>query len=137
MKAFRKFCRLRIHSSTKEINLLIYSIFLFVFQIKNQLTFKDATKKCKSNSSTRVDPKKGKDDPNAPAHAFCVNKELNILYETGDVSKEELKKFLDGFIDDKDKLSISLEKCAEKKDTPEETAYHLYGCVLKIANGHT
>lgn len=68
-------------------------------------------------------------DPNAEAHTICMAKKMGYLDEHGKVNKEHVKGALSRFIKDDAKLKETITECAVDKDTPYETARHLWKCV--------
>lgn len=91
-----------------------------------------AGEECQADPKTKIDLKQGKDDPNAAAHGLCLAKKLHLMDEHGTVNEEKVTAVLGHIIKDADKLKGAVGKCSEKKETPEETAHHLFECFKKI-----
>lgn len=75
-------------------------------------------------------------EPNVGAHILCMSTQMGYQDANGKPVKERMKKTLGHFITDEAKLEETVNKCAVDKDTNEETARHLWGCMREAIPQH-
>lgn len=73
------------------------------------------------------------DDPNKKIYSLCVTKKIGLIDENNKIVKDEIKFGIAHFLKNDADIEAALAKCAVQKDTPEETGYALWKCMLKIA----
>ncbi|CAG9764459.1 unnamed protein product [Ceutorhynchus assimilis] len=71
------------------------------------------------------------DDPKFKEQLVCVGKGAGFLDEEGKYIREELKKKIMVLVDDEAKADGIIEKCADEKATPQETAFESTKCFFK------
>ncbi|CAH0551626.1 unnamed protein product [Brassicogethes aeneus] len=72
------------------------------------------------------------EDPKIKAQLFCISKKLHFQTEEGEINFEPLTKRVNHILRDSEKTKIIIKKCANKKFSPEETAYHALKCFTEV-----
>ncbi|KAF7286793.1 hypothetical protein GWI33_004198 [Rhynchophorus ferrugineus] len=76
------------------------------------------------------------DSPLFKDHLVCLGLKSGVVDKEGNYHKEVLKKEIMMFTDDGDKLDKLLDRCYEKHDTQQETAFKMMQCIFKEHFGH-
>ncbi|XP_044263060.1 B1 protein-like [Tribolium madens] len=91
---------------------------------------------CKSVSGvseellTRVRNHEDVHDPKLDEHGFCILKKAGFMNEAGDIMTDTIKTKLKQNSEHPDTIDALVDKCNEKKDTPQHTASHLFTCLV-------
>lgn len=75
--------------------------------------------------------KKDASEPNAKSHELCMSQKLGLVDAHGKVVKHEVRETLAHVIKDEAKLEEATNKCCVQRDTPEDTAFDMWVCMLK------
>lgn len=96
---------------------------------------------CQSDPKTKVSDdymrnavsgKKEDSEANARSHELCMSQKLGLIDEHGKVVKSEVETALGKVIKDTAKLEQAVNKCAVDKDTPKNTGFDLWVCMLEV-----
>ncbi|KAJ8955679.1 hypothetical protein NQ318_008550 [Aromia moschata] len=76
------------------------------------------------------------DDPKLKEYFLCMSKKAEFQNEDGDIQKDILRQKLGDIIKDPVTMQQLIEKCALKKDTPQNTAFSTVKCFYDNSPNH-
>ncbi|KAJ3648070.1 hypothetical protein Zmor_019906 [Zophobas morio] len=97
----------------------------------------EVSKECKTESGVAQDlidkARNGElvDDPKLKSQMLCVAKKANLATAAGEINLDVLKTKLKKVAADDAEVDKLVQKCAVKKDSPEETAFEAFKCLHK------
>ncbi|RZC40380.1 PBP GOBP domain containing protein, partial [Asbolus verrucosus] len=69
------------------------------------------------------------EDAKLKAQMLCVSKKLGLADDSGNINVETLKTKVKKVVDNDAEVDEIVEKCAVKRDTPEDTAFFTFKCL--------